>query len=147
MSVVVLAGGLSAERDVSLRSGRRLAEALRAEGVEVLVMDLDASAAGGSRLSRSLWSSYDPHSTGRKARTCASCHASPRATGPGTRVGQRSLDAKELARVAAVGPCLPCHAKASDPVWRDFASSRERLARGGSTCTFRGRGGPGSSVL
>lgn len=43
MSVVVLAGGLSAERDVSLRSGRRLAEALRAEGVEVLVMDLDAS--------------------------------------------------------------------------------------------------------
>lgn len=43
MSVVVLAGGLSAERDVSLRSGRRLAEALRAEGEEVLVLDLDAS--------------------------------------------------------------------------------------------------------
>lgn len=43
MSVVVLAGGLSAERDVSLRSGRRLAEALRAEGEEVLVLDLDAA--------------------------------------------------------------------------------------------------------
>jgi D-alanine-D-alanine ligase len=43
MSVVVLAGGLSAERDVSLRSGRRLAEALRSEGDEVLVLDLDAS--------------------------------------------------------------------------------------------------------
>lgn len=42
MSVVVLSGGLSAERDVSLRSGRRLAEALRAEGEEVLVLDLDA---------------------------------------------------------------------------------------------------------
>lgn len=43
MSVVVLAGGLSAERDVSLRSGRRLAEALRLEGEEVLLLDLDAN--------------------------------------------------------------------------------------------------------
>lgn len=43
MSVVVLAGGLSAERDVSLRSGRRLAEALRSEGEEVLVLDLDGN--------------------------------------------------------------------------------------------------------
>jgi D-alanine-D-alanine ligase len=43
MSVVILAGGLSAERDVSLRSGRRLAEALRGEGEDVLVLDLDAS--------------------------------------------------------------------------------------------------------
>lgn len=33
--VVVLAGGLSHERDVSLRSGRRVAEALRSLGVEV----------------------------------------------------------------------------------------------------------------
>jgi D-alanine-D-alanine ligase len=43
MSVVVLSGGLSAERDVSLRSGRRLAEALREEGEDVLVLDLDAA--------------------------------------------------------------------------------------------------------
>ncbi|MCB0897793.1 MAG: D-alanine--D-alanine ligase [Actinobacteria bacterium] len=43
MSVVVLAGGLSAERDVSLRSGRRLAEALRSEGMDVSVLDLDAA--------------------------------------------------------------------------------------------------------
>ncbi len=43
MSVVVLAGGLSAERDVSLRSGRRLAEALRGEGYEVRVLDVDAA--------------------------------------------------------------------------------------------------------
>lgn len=40
--VVVLAGGLSHERDVSLRSGRRVAEALRAAGVEVQVHDVDA---------------------------------------------------------------------------------------------------------
>ena len=40
--VVVLAGGLSHERDVSLRSGRRVAEELRGVGVEVAVHDLDA---------------------------------------------------------------------------------------------------------
>jgi D-alanine-D-alanine ligase len=40
--VVVLAGGLSHERDVSLRSGRRVAEALRASGLEVHVHDVDA---------------------------------------------------------------------------------------------------------
>ena len=40
--VVVLAGGLSHERDVSLRSGRRVAEALRAAGAEVEERDVDA---------------------------------------------------------------------------------------------------------
>jgi len=40
--VVVLAGGLSHERDVSLRSGRRVAEALREAGAEVDVRDVDA---------------------------------------------------------------------------------------------------------
>lgn len=41
-SVVVLAGGLSHERDVSIRSGRRVAEALRAAGIETSVHDVDA---------------------------------------------------------------------------------------------------------
>jgi D-alanine-D-alanine ligase len=41
--VVVLAGGLSHERDVSLRSGRRVADALRGAGLEVSVHDVDAS--------------------------------------------------------------------------------------------------------
>lgn len=41
--VLVLAGGLSHERDVSLRSGRRVAEALRGAGCEVEVRDVDAS--------------------------------------------------------------------------------------------------------
>jgi len=41
--VVVLAGGLSHERDVSLRSGRRVAEALRACGVDVELRDVDAT--------------------------------------------------------------------------------------------------------
>ena len=40
--IVVLAGGLSHERDVSLRSGRRVADALRSVGVEVSVHDVDA---------------------------------------------------------------------------------------------------------
>jgi len=45
MQVLVLAGGLSAERDVSLRSGRRVAEALRRErpGWEIVERDVDAS--------------------------------------------------------------------------------------------------------
>jgi len=41
--VVVLSGGLSHERDVSLRSGRRVAEALRASGFEVVERDVDAT--------------------------------------------------------------------------------------------------------
>jgi D-alanine-D-alanine ligase len=40
--VTILAGGLSHERDVSLRSGRRVAESLRAAGLEVSVHDVDA---------------------------------------------------------------------------------------------------------
>lgn len=40
--VLVLAGGLSHERDVSLRSGRRVAEALRGSGLEVTLADADA---------------------------------------------------------------------------------------------------------
>lgn len=40
-SVLVLAGGLSAERDVSLRSGSRVAEALRGLGFPVRTADVD----------------------------------------------------------------------------------------------------------
>jgi D-alanine-D-alanine ligase len=40
--VLVLAGGLSHERDVSLRSGRRVAEALRDSGCSVVERDVDA---------------------------------------------------------------------------------------------------------
>ena len=39
---VVLAGGLTFERDVSLRSGRRVADALRSVGVDVELLDADA---------------------------------------------------------------------------------------------------------
>ena len=41
--VLVLAGGLSHERDVSLRSGRRVGEALRDRGFEVEVRDVDST--------------------------------------------------------------------------------------------------------
>ena len=40
---LVLAGGLSHERDVSLKSGRRVLDALRHEGLEVDLRDADAS--------------------------------------------------------------------------------------------------------
>ena len=43
MSVVVLAGGISHERDVSLRSGRRVADSLRQHGIAVELRDPDAS--------------------------------------------------------------------------------------------------------
>ncbi len=46
MDVVVLAGGLSHERDVSLRSGRRVAEALRDHGIPADVADVDAQLIG-----------------------------------------------------------------------------------------------------
>jgi D-alanine-D-alanine ligase len=42
-TVAVLAGGLSHEREVSLRSGRRLAAALRAAGADVREWDVDGS--------------------------------------------------------------------------------------------------------
>ncbi|KAE8763561.1 D-alanine--D-alanine ligase family protein [Georgenia thermotolerans] len=41
--VAILAGGLSHERDVSLRSGRRVAAALRDRGLRVEVLDVDAN--------------------------------------------------------------------------------------------------------
>jgi len=41
--VLVLAGGLSYERDVSLRSGRRVLDALRAAGVDATMRDVDSS--------------------------------------------------------------------------------------------------------
>ena len=50
--VVVLAGGLSHERDVSLRSGRRVAEALADAGVEASVRDVDAGMLGWLRQER-----------------------------------------------------------------------------------------------
>jgi D-alanine-D-alanine ligase len=41
--VLVLAGGLSYEREVSLRSGRRVADALRRSGVDATIRDVDAT--------------------------------------------------------------------------------------------------------
>jgi len=41
--VLVLAGGLSHERDVSLRSGRRVSDALRSAGVESMLLDADST--------------------------------------------------------------------------------------------------------
>ena len=42
MTVIVIAGGLSHERDVSLRSGRRVAQALREAGLKVIETDVNA---------------------------------------------------------------------------------------------------------
>jgi D-alanine-D-alanine ligase len=42
-TVVVLAGGISHERDVSLRSGRRVADSLQEHGITVVLKDPDAT--------------------------------------------------------------------------------------------------------
>jgi D-alanine-D-alanine ligase len=42
-TVVVLSGGLSHEREVSLRSGRRVSQALRSRGLEVIESDVDST--------------------------------------------------------------------------------------------------------
>jgi D-alanine-D-alanine ligase len=51
-TVAVLAGGLSHERDISLRSGRRLSAALRSEGLTVEEWDTDAGLIGRLRSER-----------------------------------------------------------------------------------------------
>ena len=43
LDVLVLAGGISHERDISLRSGRRVADGLRAHGLRVTLRDPDAT--------------------------------------------------------------------------------------------------------
>lgn len=45
--VLVLAGGLSYEREVSLHSGRRVADALRTVGIQAEVVDVDATLVPG----------------------------------------------------------------------------------------------------
>ena len=47
LTAVVLAGGLAYEREVSLRSGRRVCEALKAAGVAVRTLDPDAALLAG----------------------------------------------------------------------------------------------------
>src|SRR5665213_1387630 len=50
--VVVLAGGISHERDVSLRSGRRVADSLAEQGIPVELRDPDATLLAYLRQSR-----------------------------------------------------------------------------------------------
>jgi D-alanine-D-alanine ligase len=46
LTAVVLAGGLAYEREVSIRSGRRVCQALKAAGASVRMLDADASLIG-----------------------------------------------------------------------------------------------------
>lgn len=46
MTVIVISGGLSHERDVSLRSGRRVAQAMRSKGHDVVETDVGAELVG-----------------------------------------------------------------------------------------------------
>jgi len=68
-----------------------------------MILDIDATTASGGKTSRRLLAPVEPHTTGKKARTCESCHRAPVAPDfeAGTRVGFRGLDAAERRRVAA----------------------------------------------
>jgi hypothetical protein len=91
-----------------------------------------------------------PHTTRRKGRTCASCHAEPAALGiiagdtaapgklrlrlprgwvregapaaAGLRPGERSLTPEEMHRIRRVGACLPCH-DGKQAFYGDFAAA------------------------
>src|SRR5579875_1162181 len=52
LHVVVLAGGLAYEREVSLSSGRRVADALHRAGVDALIVDADADLVSRLRTTR-----------------------------------------------------------------------------------------------
>lgn len=67
-----------------------------------MVLTIDATAAGGAKTSRRLLAPAEPHTTGKKARTCESCHrASPQPEfEAGTRTGFRDLNEDERRRVA-----------------------------------------------
>ena len=52
----------------------------------------------------------------------------------GTRRGLRSLDAEEQSRVLRVGQCTPCHPRADDAIYADFATARLRMT---SRCQLR----------
>lgn len=83
-----------------------------------MAMEMDLSALGGPAGQSRLLASFDPHTTGRRARPCADCHPSHEALGSalaldpsfrGTRLGLGPLDPGTRSRLVAVGRCLPCH--------------------------------------
>ena len=67
-----------------------------------MILDVDAAAAGGAKSARRLLAPSGPHTTGKRARTCASCHRAPQQPEfeSGTRTGFRGLNAAEKKRVA-----------------------------------------------
>jgi hypothetical protein len=68
-----------------------------------MILDIDATALAGGKASRRLVAPMEPHATGKKARTCESCHRAPAAPDfeAGTRTGFRGLDVAERRRAAA----------------------------------------------
>jgi hypothetical protein len=99
--------------------------AVRADGriapaIPGMVLDLDATAAGGSRAARRLYASLDPHATGKNARTCASCHLSSWALGLGT--GTLSLSGREPAFTPATPD--PEDARIASDAWTRLEADR-----------------------
>jgi hypothetical protein len=66
-----------------------------------MILDVDATAAGGGKSSRRLIAPSEPHTTGKRARTCESCHRAPPPPEfeGATRTGFRGLNAAERGRL------------------------------------------------
>ena len=119
-TVVVLAGGLSHERDVSLRSGRRVSQALRSRGVEVVESDVDSSLL--PRLADLPGAVVFPSCTGRQARTapcgkCSNCSRSRSWGRSGQHAGSRSTSRSRprSSPMRALDPARwPCRMKSSE---------------------------------
>ncbi|MTB70758.1 ATP-grasp domain-containing protein [Arsenicicoccus sp. MKL-02] len=133
-SVLVLAGGLSHEREVSVRSGRRLAEALRSKGFQVKIADLDRHLLGTvDALQPDLvWPTLhgSPGENGSLRdvlQHLGLAFVGPR--GPSSRMAWDKPVAKAL--VARAGVATPAHVAVAHSTFRQIGAGAvlERLAR------------------
>ena len=67
MKIIVLAGGLSTERDVSFASGKMVSEALRRKGHQVLLLDIFM---GYGRTGDDLTDIFEHSDSGDRTRYC-----------------------------------------------------------------------------
>lgn len=88
---------------------------------------------GAPGLTRKLYSRVSPHTTGKRARSCESCHAQSLSTQDtswtGLHPGDRRMTRLEQSAMTQVGRCLPCHSGDS-ALYSSFQEGLKRLATG-----------------
>src|SRR5690554_4395407 len=135
LTVVVLAGGISHERDISLRSGRLLADSLASQGASVTVQDPDATLFAYLEQSKPdvVWPALHGASGedgSLRSLLDAMGIAYIGARGPAARLAWDKPTAKSL--VAAAGLATPESLALSRDTFRDLgaASVLEQIAKG-----------------